>query len=164
MGDDGARDDRRRRVATIGLHVGRHTVAGQDLKCRLLRRAGQGMGIHAEKQRAAETSPGAIVDDGLGDGENMRFIETAIHGTAAMAARAERNTLSRVADVRLLAVGRQQLRDVGEAGGGSRLSGEWVNHRYVLLAQKYDRSLPPWQRVSHFALECGSFQPYPTLC
>ena len=52
------------------------------------------MGVLAEKERAADAGLQPVFGDRLGNGQDVRFVETALEGRAVMAAGAEGDALS----------------------------------------------------------------------
>jgi hypothetical protein len=137
VGQDGVRDDRRRREAAGGLEADGDAVGGEHFEGRALRRRRQRVGVHAEKERAGDSRRGAVFGDRLGDGEDVRLVEAAGERAAAVAAGAEGDALRRIGGVGRVAVGGEQRRDVGETAGGGRLAGERVGHR-VLLGRSFE--------------------------
>jgi hypothetical protein len=95
MYQDGARDDRRWRKAIIGLDDDSTPLAARTSRRVLLRRLRQGVGVHAQKERAGDALPCPVFAYRLADGENVRLVETLVEGAAAMAAGAEGDALGR---------------------------------------------------------------------
>ena len=81
------------------------------------------MCVHAEEERAANGGLQAVFGHSLGDGENVRFVETAVEGASPVTAGAEGDALAGLVDVRLLVVGGKQRGDVGQACKRGRLAG-----------------------------------------
>jgi hypothetical protein len=77
-----------------------HPVCRQDLERTGKGRLGEGMRVHAEKQRAIDLLLLPIQTNGLTDGEDMPFIKSPFEGGTAMPGGAEGNPLSRHRRVR----------------------------------------------------------------
>ena len=58
------------------------------------------MGVAANEQRTGYLLRRAVLDDSLGDGQDMGFVECAVQTGAPMARSAERHLLGGVGDVR----------------------------------------------------------------
>ena len=128
MDQDGARNDRRRRVAVIALQPRLDPVGRQHFQRAALRRLRQGMGVLAEKQRPGDALSLAVFAHGLRDGEDVRLVEAAIEGAATMAAGAEGDALGRLADIGLIEIGGKQGGNIGQDIERCRLASERVGH------------------------------------
>ncbi|BBU23701.1 hypothetical protein MYXE_34910 [Mycobacterium xenopi] len=73
--EDGVADRRCRRVAVGGVDHGDHVVGGEHLQSRHPRRLGKGMRVAAEEQRPGRALRGAVLDDGLGNGQDVGLVE-----------------------------------------------------------------------------------------
>ena len=86
------------------------------------------MGILAEKERPGDTSPGAVLTNCLGDGEDVCFSECALERRSAVTARPEADPLGRIFGIGLpLVVVTLQPRHVDQQLWWSGLAGEWMH-------------------------------------
>ena len=75
---------------------------------------------------------GAVLDDGLGDGQDVGFVECAVQRGTTVARRSEHHLLGDVLRIRFYrVVGRDQMRQIDEVFGLSRLTGAWVGHHVL---------------------------------
>ena len=133
VGQDGVRDDRRRRRGVALGHEHLHSVRGQHLERGALGRLGQAMGVLAEEERAGDSLSCTVLAGGLDDRQDVGLVEAATQGRTAVARGPEGDALERVGGVWLLGVvGVEQPRDVDERRGGGRLPGERVEHVEIL--------------------------------
>ena len=126
--ENGARNDRRRRVAIIGLQMRQYVVGSEHFQRRLLRRIRKSMGVLAEKQRAVDPGLRPVFRNRLSDCQYVRLVEAAVQGAAAMAAGAKGNALGWVVDVRYIPVSRQQSGNISQAGNRGHLAGKRMSH------------------------------------
>ncbi len=123
VGEDGVRDDRRRRVTEALLDHDLLLVAGEHLDGARQRRLGQGVRIHADVERARDTLRLAVLADGLRDGQDVVLRETASQGRAAVPGCAESDLLGWVSHVGLCGiVGRDEPRYIDQHLIGSRFA------------------------------------------
>ena len=101
VGENGPRDDRRRRDAAVALEDGLDTVRGQHFERGALRRLGQRVRVLAHVERTIDAVSAPVVADRLRDRRDVRLGERAVERRAAMPARAKAHELARVARVRL---------------------------------------------------------------
>ena len=86
------------------------------------------MGILAEKERPGDTTPGAILANRLGDGEDVCFGEGALEWGSAVTACPEADPLGRIFGIGLpLVVVTLQPRHVDQQLWWSGLAGEWMH-------------------------------------
>ena len=90
LGDDWRGDEI---AAGVDAHV--HAVGDEHLDGGLLGRAGQGVGVASEVQRAGDAGLLAVLGDGLCDGDDVGLVERGLQGRATVAGRAEDDTLLR---------------------------------------------------------------------
>ncbi len=77
-------------------------------------------------QRPGDALRLPLLGNGLADGENVVLIERVFERRAAMAGRAERDSLRRLLRIGLLrVVGRNQLRDIDQKFARRGFSGQW---------------------------------------
>ena len=88
IGEDGVRDHRGRRVAALGVDPRLDAVRRQHLDRRGERGFGERVRVHADEERAGDAGLLAIEADGLGDRQDVPFVEGGGEGGAAMARRA----------------------------------------------------------------------------
>ena len=81
------------RLGVVGREEGLDAVRGEDLEGRLLRGRRGGVRVDAEKERPRDAGPRAVLADGLRDGQDVRLVEGAVLGRAAVAARPEADEL-----------------------------------------------------------------------
>ena len=129
------RDDGRRRGFVVLLDDRRHAVRGEDFERRALRGTGERVRILAEDQRSVDSAPGPILANRLHDRQDVRFVEGRIERRSPMAARAERDALRGIVDVRPQVVIRgEKLRYVDEQFGRRGLPGQGRNGHNVASA------------------------------
>ena len=97
--EDRVRDDRRRRHPVVLLDDGVHAVGGEDFERRALGGPGKRVRIPPHEQRAIGALQAPEVADGLGDGQNMGFVERAAQRRAAMPAGPEAHSLFGVVEI-----------------------------------------------------------------
>ncbi len=125
VGEDGVREGGCGGVAVGGgrsllgaaacVDAGFHVVGGQDFKRGAEGGFREAVGVHGEEERAGVALAGAVLDDGLGDGEDVVLVEGGVEGGAAVAAGAEADFLVGVAGVGVQGVvGGQEAREVDE--------------------------------------------------
>ena len=89
------------------------------------------MCVTADEQRPGGALGGAIFDDGLGDGQDVRLVERSVERRAAVTRSAERHLLSDVVRIGLDRVVRSdQVGQIDEVFGLGRLTGTRVGHGY----------------------------------
>ena len=101
VGEDGPRDDGRRRDTGIALDDGLDAIGRQPFERGALRRFGQRMCVFAHVERAVDSVSAPVVADRLCDRDDVRLGERAVERRAAMPARSEGHELARVVCVRL---------------------------------------------------------------
>ena len=84
IGEDGVRDDRGRRIAALVIDHGLNAIGGEHFEGGAKSRFGQSMRIHAKKQRAGDADAGAMIANGLGDGEDMGLVKAGRERVATM--------------------------------------------------------------------------------
>ena len=102
-----------------------HAVGGQHLQRGAQRGRRGGVRVRAQEQRPGDAGPRAVLADRLRDGQDVRLVEGAVLGGAAVAAGAEGDPLARVAGIgAALVVGGDQTIDIDQDIGRRGLSGE----------------------------------------
>ena len=87
------------------------------------------MGIAADEDGAGRALLGAVVHDGLGNGQDVGLVEGGVQGGAAVSGGTEGDLLVGVIGVGGAGVvGGDQLRDVDEVGRLGKLAGALVCH------------------------------------
>ena len=87
------------------------------------------MGVAADEQRAGGAVRGAVLDDGLGDRQDVRFVESAVERRAAVTRRAEHHLLSDVVGIGFdRVIRRDEMGQIDEVFGLGRLTGTRVVH------------------------------------
>ncbi len=87
------------------------------------------MRVTADEQRAGGAVRRAVLDDGLSDRQDVRFVESAVERRATVTRRAERHLLSDVIGIGFdRVVGRDQMGQIDEVFGLGRLAGARVVH------------------------------------
>ncbi len=110
--------------AAAGVDAGFHVVGGQDFKRGAEGGFREAVGVHGEEERAGVALAGAVLDDGLGDGEDVVLVEGGVEGGAAVAAGAEADFLVGVAGVGVQGVvGGQEAREVDEGVEAGEFAG-----------------------------------------
>ncbi len=138
----GMRNDRRRRIASGAIHHDIDPVGRQHFDCADERRFRQRMGVHAEIERTGDALRSSVVADRLGNRQNVRFVEAAFEGRAAMTGRTEGNPLLAHGGVRLLSVVRRnQSGNVDQDRGRGRFARQRI--------QAHDRFLSGPMDISH---------------
>ena len=85
------------------------------------------MRVAPDEQRPAGALRRAVLGDGLGGGQDVRFVERAVEARAAVPRGAEHHLLGHVVGIRLHRVVRgHHMRDVDEVFGLRRLTGTGV--------------------------------------
>ena len=101
VGEDGVRDDRRRRIAPKGVDPRLNAVCGQHLdrggECGLR----QGVGVHAQEQRTIDAGMATIETNRLCDRRDVHLIERGLERRSPMARRTEGDSLCRNGRIRL---------------------------------------------------------------
>ena len=100
--EDRQRKRWRRRETIVALDKGGDIVGSQHFECGALCRAGKGVRVFAHEQRPGDAVLSPVIADGLRDGEDVRFGEGGVVGSATMPTGAEADELLRVAGVRLV--------------------------------------------------------------
>ncbi len=95
VGENRMRDDRGRGVFVSLREHDLHSVGRQHLERAGKSRDRERVGVHAEKQRAIDLLPPAVQANGLGDGEDVPFVEGPVECGAAMSRGAEHDPLRR---------------------------------------------------------------------
>jgi hypothetical protein len=75
MDEDGVRDGRRRREASVPIDHRLHLVGGQNLERGPESRLGHRVGVPADEERALDPLRAAVEADRLADGQDMRLVE-----------------------------------------------------------------------------------------
>jgi hypothetical protein len=127
------RNDGRRRVAIALVDHHLHPVGGQYFERARKRGNGQRMRVDAQEQRPRDALLLPMSADGLGDGEDVRFVEGPVEGRAALTGGAEGHALRGHARVGSLAeVGGDQARYVDEQGERRGLARQGTSfHRFL---------------------------------
>ncbi|MNV12173.1 hypothetical protein D3C71_1027660 [compost metagenome] len=84
---NGVRDRRRWGIAVVFLHDNVNAVRGQHFQHRNECRFGQRMSVFTDIARTGHTIFGAFFRDGLGNGQNMRFVKAVARRAATVARR-----------------------------------------------------------------------------
>jgi hypothetical protein len=115
VAQDRVRDDGGRRIPAAGLDDRVDPVRGKHFQRCALGGLGQGMGVLAQIKRAGDPGRGAVLAQGLGDGQDVLFVEGVLARRAAMARGAKGYSLFDDVDVgRASVIGADQLGDVNE--------------------------------------------------
>ena len=115
VGQDGVGDGRGRGIAAAVIHPNLQFIGKEDLEGGDHGGFGQGVSITADEDGARGALLGAVVHDGLGDGQDVGLVEGGVQGGAAVPRGAEGNLLVRVIGVGGAGVVRgDQLRDIDE--------------------------------------------------
>ena len=115
VGQDGVGNSWRWGVAAAVIHPNLQFIGKEDLEGGDHGGFGQGVSITADEDGARGALLGAVVHDGLGDGQDVGLIEGGVQGGAAVPRGAEGNLLVRVIGVGGAGVIRgDQLRDIDE--------------------------------------------------
>ena len=96
VGQDGVRNGRRGGEAVAGVDQHLDPIGDQHLQRRAEGRLGQGVGVATEKKRAVDALGCAVFGDRLGDGQDVRLIESAVQAGAPVARGAEDDPLLRI--------------------------------------------------------------------
>ncbi len=88
-GQDGVRHGGRRRVFVVARKHDLDAIGGQHLQRAGLRGHGERVRVDTEEQRAVDAPALAVMANGLGDRENVRFVEALVERGPAMSGRAE---------------------------------------------------------------------------
>src|SRR5262249_13126957 len=89
------------------------------------------MRVTADEQRPGDAVGGAVLDDGLGDGQNVSLVERAVERRAAVTRGAERHLLGGVVGIGLNRVIRgHQMGQIDKVFGLGRLTGSRLGHVY----------------------------------
>ena len=94
-GQNGMGHGGRGRKAAPGLDPNLHAVGCQHFQSGAPGGFGQGVGVFAQKQGTGHALGPTHVAHGLGDGQNVRFVEAGVQRRAAVAGGAERDFFSR---------------------------------------------------------------------
>lgn len=129
VGEDGVADRRGRRIPVAAVHHRYYVVGGQHLQRGDPGRLGEAVRVPADEQRAGNAVGGAVLDDGLGDRQDVRLVERPIERRPAVARRAECHLLGDVAGIGLnRVIGRHQVGQIDKVFGLGRLTGARVGH------------------------------------
>ena len=129
--EDGVRDRRGRGVAVGGIQHHGDVVGGEHLQRGRRGRAGQRVAVGADEQRPVGALLGAVLADGLGDGQDVVPVEGGVQARPAVPGGAEDDPLVGDGDVGMqVLVGRENGVDVDEIAGLSRLSCAWIHGRH----------------------------------
>ena len=113
-------DDRGR---SVFIALGDHdldAICRQHLQRGGAGRDGKGVGVNAQKERAVGSLAFSIKADGLGDGQDVVFVERPVEGRAAMAGSAKRHPLRRDRGIgRPCIVGRDEPGHVDQPAGSA---------------------------------------------
>ena len=94
------------------------------------------MGVPADEQRARGAVRGAVLDDRLGDRQDVRLVERAVERRAAVTRRPERHLLGDVVGIGLdRVIRRDQMGQIDEVFGLGRLTGTRVGHHAANSAE-----------------------------
>jgi len=128
MGQDGVRDHRGGQIAAPPLDDELDTVGRHHLHSRDKGRLGQGVGVHAQKERPVDALPQAVVTNRLADGEQMLLVEGPLTGNAAVTRGAETDPLPGLSRIGVVGViGGNQSGDIDQQVARSRFSGQRMN-------------------------------------
>ena len=131
VGEDGVAHGRRRRVPVGRINRGYYLIGGQHLQRRHPCRFRKPVCVTANEQRPGGAVRAAILDDRLGDREDVGLVERCVERRTAMARRAERHLLGDVVGIGFQrVVGRYQMGQIDEVFGQGRLAGARVGHVY----------------------------------
>jgi len=127
--EDRPRDRRGGRVAAARVDADVDVVGEQDLERAHGGRLGERVRVGTQEQRPVDPVRGAVLADRLGRRKDVVLVEARRERRPAMAAGAERHPLARILRIGVHGeVGRHQLRDVDEVGGGGGLSCTLITH------------------------------------
>ena len=108
------------------------------------------MRVLREEERAGGVLGGAVLDDGLRDGEDVRVVEAGVERGAAMAGGTEADALRGDAGVGVVGVeGGDQARDVDQAVGGGEMAGR-VGERVGDRVRGHGRKHTAWMRKAEW--------------
>ena len=122
-------------IAGVGVYRslesidGDNVVGGQHLQRRDPSRLREAVRVTADEQRPGGAVSGAVLDDGLGDRQDVGLVECSVERRPAVTRCTEHHLLSDVAGIRLnRVVGRHQMGQIDEVFGLGRLTGTGVGH------------------------------------
>ena len=124
-------DGRRRRVGSSFRKHHLDAVSSKHFqrtcKCRL----GQRVSVHPKEDRTVDVLQLTVIANRLSDCEDVPLVKRAVECRSAMAGRSEDDLLPRVARVwAQLVVCSDELRNIHQDGGGSRLSGGGIDFHF----------------------------------
>jgi len=130
VGQDGMRDDRRRREDVVGLDHHMDFVRRENLDRRVDCGSRQRVAVHADVQGAIVTLSPAILGNGLRNGGDMIVVEALAERLSAVARGAEGHRMGRIPRLRVqVIIGRKQLVHINKILCRRRLAGKRVSHR-----------------------------------
>ncbi len=136
VGEDGVRDDGRRYVAAAGVDHGLDAVRRQHLERAREGRLRERVAVDPDEERPVGPLRFPIEADGLGDGEDVGFVERGVERRAAVPGGAESDALGRDRRIGALGVVRgHELREIDEDGDGSGLAGEGTDGHAAPVSQ-----------------------------
>jgi hypothetical protein len=128
MGQDGAGNNRRRRITVALVDHRLDAVGGKYFQRARQGRLRQRVGIDADEQRPGDAAAPAVIADRLADRQDMRLVEGVVEGGAAMPRGAERHPLRGHGRVGLSGkIGRHQPRNVRQHRRLGALAGERID-------------------------------------
>jgi hypothetical protein len=107
------------------INHGLNAIGGEHFEGGAKSRFGQSMGIHAKKEWAGDADTGAMIANGLGNGEDMGLVKAGGERVAAMPGCAKSNALGGVRGIRYLGkISRYQPGNVGKQRRWHGLAGQ----------------------------------------
>ena len=101
------------------------------------------MGVAADEDRTGDTLRGAVLDHGLGDGQDVVLVEAAVQAGAPVPRRAEHHLLGGIRDVRRdLVIGGEQRLQVDQIFGKSAKAGAAMHQDIRTGVAQRDGSFP----------------------
>jgi hypothetical protein len=144
VGQDGVRNNRRRRIAVVRVDHHLDAVGREYLQRTRQRRLRQRVGVDAEEQRPADAACPPMIAKRLADGKDMRLVERVVEGRAAMPRGAEGDPLRRDRRVGLAGkIRRHQPRYIDQHRWGDDRAGQRVyfsSHLVSSMLQAEQRS------------------------
>ena len=117
------------REARVGVDKHRHPIGDEHLERGDHSRLGQGVGVAADEDGAADGVSAAVIHDGLRGGQDVRLVERVVQRGPAVPGGAEADLLVRVLRVDVARViSRDQRGDVDQVSGLGELTSAFVCH------------------------------------
>ena len=143
VGEDGVGERGGGGVGEVGVDHDVNVVGGEDLEGGGEGGLGEGVCVLRQEEGAGGVLVAAIVNDGLGDGGDVVFVEGSVEGAAAVAGGAEGYTLRGDGGVRMEGVvGGDEAGEIDQVGWERKLAG-LVGGLSLLVAHAVD--VPLWR-------------------